>query len=106
MNRSEVIRTLKADEPELRTRFGVKSIALFGSVGRNEATASSDIDLLVEFDRPVSLFDLAAVQNYLERSLALGRVDLTLRESIYPALRDTILGEAVYVYGEEMEVSR
>jgi predicted nucleotidyltransferase len=104
--RDKVIQALRADEPNLRARFGVRSLALFGSVARNESKEGSDVDLLVEFDRAISLFDLVAVQQYLERLLDAGRVDVTVRESIYPALRENILGEAVHVYGEEMEVSR
>lgn len=105
MKRAETIEALKTNEEVLRGRFGVKSLALFGSVARDEARRSSDVDVLVDFDRPVSLFDLAALREHLEDVLGASEVDLTLRDSIYPALRERILGEAVYVYGEEMEVS-
>ena len=105
MNKSETIHALRNDESELRSRFGVKSLALFGSVARDEATAGSDVDVLVDFDRPISLFNLVALREHLEEVLGARKVDVTLRDSIYPALRERILGEAVYVYGEEMEVS-
>ncbi len=49
MKRSEVLETLAAHRDELRARFAVKSLALFGSVARDEATDTSDVDLLVEF---------------------------------------------------------
>ena len=52
---------------ELATDFGVKSLALFGSVVRGESTSASDVDFLVEFDgRPFGLFHLSRTQHYLE----------------------------------------
>lgn len=66
MIREEIILTLRNSREELTNRFGVKSLALFGSVARDEVTPVSDVDLLVEFDRPVGLFGLFALQDYLE----------------------------------------
>ena len=53
MRRDEAIRILSERKSELQKRFGVKSIAIFGSTARNEAGPESDVDVLVEFD-PVS----------------------------------------------------
>ncbi len=61
--------TLKQKKAELTNQFGVKSLLLFGSVARNEGTATSDVDLLVEFNRPVGYFGLFALQDYLEKLL-------------------------------------
>jgi predicted nucleotidyltransferase len=98
MNRKDVIRVLKEHRHELAERFGVKSLALFGSVVRDESTDRSDVDLLVEFDdRPMTLFHLAQLQQHLEDLLGVERVDLVMRDSIYPALRENILREAVDV---------
>jgi predicted nucleotidyltransferase len=74
----------------------VKSIAVFGSVARGEATPSSDIDLLVEFSRPVGLFEFIRLKFYLE-VLTSCRVDLVTHDAIRPAMRQDILNEAVYV---------
>ncbi len=62
MKRDEIIRILNEHRAELAKQYGVKSLALFGSVARDEATPASDVDLLVEFDRPVGLFGLFALQ--------------------------------------------
>ena len=62
MKRDAVIRTLQKQNAELRQQFGVKTLSLFGSVARDEATSSSDVDLLVEFDRPVGYFGLFALK--------------------------------------------
>ena len=75
--------------------MGVASLALFGSTVRHETTASSDVDLLVEFVRPVGLFTFYRVQEYLEEILGIDHVDLVLRRSVVDELRDGIYGEAV-----------
>ena len=97
MKRAEVLRKLRAERDYLRERYGVESLALFGSVARDDAGPESDVDVLVEFGRPITLFDLVAVQQYLERCLGVRRVDLVPRDSVYPAFRDDILGEALHV---------
>ncbi|MHB8255458.1 MAG: nucleotidyltransferase family protein, partial [Acidiferrobacter sp.] len=50
MNRQRVLELLSRSKPELRARFGVVRLALFGSTARDEATADSDVDVLVAFD--------------------------------------------------------
>jgi uncharacterized protein len=73
------------------TEFGVKSLTLFGSMVRDEATPESDVDLLVEFKGwLVGLFHLSCTQHYLESILGATKVDLVLRDSIKPALKDLI----------------
>ncbi len=97
MNRDCILKILAEHREKLAGEFGIRSLALFGSLVRDEATAASDVDLLVEFDdRPVGLFHLSRTQHYLESILGVPRVDLVLRDGIKPALRDSILREAVY----------
>lgn len=97
MNRSQVLQIIADHRAKLTSEFGVASLALFGSVVRDEATSASDVDLLVEFDgRPVGLFHLSRTQHYLETVLGVPHVDLVLRDAVKPALRDKILREAVY----------
>ena len=96
MTRSDLISKVKAHKAELR-KMGVSSLALFGSASRDETTTESDVDLLIEFDRPVSLFHLFEVQHRLEEILGVARVDLVQRGALHPALRDHILAEAVNV---------
>jgi hypothetical protein len=93
MNRPAVIRVLTAPQPTL-AEYRVEAVFVFGSVARNEASANSDVDLLVDFERPPSLFELARLRRAL--SGALGRpVDLVTRAALKPRLRDRILPEAV-----------
>jgi uncharacterized protein len=97
MKRDEIVRKLRAERDHLREKFGVASLALFGSLARDEAEPGSDVDLLVEFARPITLFDLVAIQQYLERCLGVSRVDVVPRDSVYPAFRESILEGAVNV---------
>jgi hypothetical protein len=94
MTRDDILAKLREHREDL-TRLGVKSLALFGSAARNEASAASDVDLLVEFDRPVGLFHFIDVKDYLENLLGC-RVDLVTRDALKPQLEPTILREAVH----------
>jgi uncharacterized protein len=96
MKQDDVLRILKQKNTELAKQFGVKSLQLFGSVARNEATPASDVDLLVEFDRPVGYFGLFALQDYLEKLLGCS-VDLGTPNSLKPYIRERIMGEIVHV---------
>ncbi len=96
MNQEVVLHLLKQKNAELDKQFGVKSLLLFGSVARNEATAGSDVDLLVEFNRPVGYFGLFALQDYLEELLGCP-VDLGTTDSLKSYVRDRVLGEAIHV---------
>ncbi len=96
MNKQEVIQIVRDHQRELADVYGVKSLALFGSVARNEAGSSSDVDMLVEFSRSVGLFGLFALQDRLEELFGC-KVDLGTPDSLKPRLRSTVLNELVYV---------
>ena len=96
MKRDQVAAILEQHAPDLRQRFGVRSLALFGSVARDQAGATSDVDLIVEFDRPLGYLGFFALQDHLERLLG-SKVDLGTRESLKPRLRARVLQELVDV---------
>jgi uncharacterized protein len=75
----------------------VSKVGLFGSMARGEATAESDVDLLVEFSKRKSLLAMVAVERKI--SAAIGRkVDLLTEAALSPYLRDRILGEVKVIY--------
>ncbi len=74
--------------------MGVRSLSVFGSVARDQAGPTSDVDFLVEFQTPVSFFELFDLQDLLESLLGC-KVDLVTRGGLRPELRDGILAEAV-----------
>jgi predicted nucleotidyltransferase len=93
VTQEQVRRCLAEARSELGA-LGVRSLDLFGSVARGEASPDSDVDLLVEFDRPIGLFHFFRVQRRLEEILD-ARVDLVMRDAVKPQLRDRILAEAI-----------
>jgi len=96
MKQDTVVEILKQKKAELTKQFGVKSLLLFGSVARNEATATSDVDLLVEFNRPVGYFGLFALQDYLEKLLGCS-VDLGTPDSLKPYIKERVMEELIRV---------
>ncbi len=96
MTRQEVIERIAAHREELQIQ-GVKSLALFGSVARGQAGPASDVDVVVELSRPMSLFGLSDLRHLIQEILGIDNVDLITRDGIHPALRDAILAEMVHV---------
>lgn len=95
MDQKDILAILRKQKSAL-DEFGVRSIALFGSYARGEAHRDSDIDVLVEFNRPVGLFEFARLKLYLEKLF--GReVDLVTPEALRKEMRDDILREAFHV---------
>jgi len=96
MTLTDIKNTLTALKPELHERFGVSEIGVFGSWVRGEQKESSDIDVLVDFDRAVDLFDLMELQEFLEETLGL-KIDIALRRSLKKYIGKQILAEVQYL---------
>ena len=96
MRKEQAISIIQQHQAALRTFHHVDSLAVFGSIVRDEAGPESDIDVLVAFDCPVGLFELAAVQGYLESILGC-KVDLGTPDALRPELREYILQETIRV---------
>ena len=85
-----------ADNSRQIKASGVRSISVFGSVARGDATDRSDIDLLVEFDSPIGLFALCRLRRLLEQMLGCS-VDLVTPDALKRQIKDRILREAIRV---------
>ena len=96
MNRDEILNTLRAHKVILSQHFGVKDLALFGSIVRDQASGGSDIDILVRFDRPTTSKAYFGVQFYLEDLLGCP-VDLVTDKALRAELRPYVEQEAVNV---------
>ena len=93
---AEYLRILREHLPELRERYGVASLGIFGSYVRGEQQANSDLDVLVEYARATDLFDFVALKLALSELLGVN-VDLVMRKGLKPRIGERILAEAVPV---------
>ena len=92
----EIKRVLAGHKRELRQRFKVKSIGVFGSFVRGEERKASDVDILVEFVEPVGFFEFIALEDYLSGLLGV-RVDLVSEKALKPRIGERVLKEVAYV---------
>ncbi len=93
MELSEIKDHLRELMPVLRERYKVEALEVFGSYVRGEQTKKSDVDLLVTFVSPYSLWELIDLERFLRRKLGV-RVDLVPKDGVKPALKERILSEA------------
>ena len=91
--KEDVLKIIKDMKGDLK-RFQVLSLSLFGSVARGEESASSDIDILVEFSEPVGIFTFIRLNNFLEEILSC-KVDLVTHDALKDRFREKILKEAI-----------
>ena len=96
MSKPNAMATLKKHGPELRRRFGLRKLSVFGSVARGEAVPGSDVDLLVEFEGTPDVNRNMELEFCIEDLLG-RKVVLARPESLRPRLRPGIEQEAVAV---------
>ncbi len=95
--RKELLKTLRRIKPFLEEKFGVKSLSLFGSFARADETIDSDVDLLVEFKEGFETFrNYMLLKDFLENQLQ-RPVDLVVRGTLKPFLKEEIEKEAIDV---------
>jgi hypothetical protein len=92
--KDEILAVLRSALPDLKRRWPIRSLAVFGSVTRGEASAASDLDVLVEFARPLGLSEFLALEDALS-ALVRRRVDLVTRAALKPYIGRQVLDEAV-----------
>ena len=93
MGRDDVLRMLGEQKARLEG-FHVRSLSVFGSVARDEATAASDVDILVEFDRPVGLLHFIRLRRFLEEVVG-RKVDLVTPGALRERMKAQVLSEAI-----------
>lgn len=95
MRREEVLTVLSQQRPRL-AELGVKSLRLFGSVARDEASTTSDVDLLVAFHRSPSFAEFMRLKILLEDLLG-ARVDLVTEPGLRARVRPSVERDAILV---------
>ena len=94
----KIKRILKKHESELREKYGIKEIGVFGSYVKGKQKKGSDIDILVEFypDTEMDLITFVELEEYLS-DLLRTKVDLVMKSALKPRIGKHILKEVVYI---------
>ena len=92
----EIKKTTHKYKQYLSDNFKVKSISVFGSYLRGEQKKKSDLDILVEFNETIDLFEFIRLENYLAEVLGC-KVDLVMKDALKPRIKDRILNDAVRI---------
>ncbi|MBI2917087.1 MAG: nucleotidyltransferase family protein [Chloroflexi bacterium] len=90
----DIVDTLRGHMPQLKERYEVRSLAVFGSYVKGRQRKGSDLDILVEFERPPTLFTFMDLEDELSSLLGV-RVDLVSRKALKGDIGSRILAEAV-----------
>jgi predicted nucleotidyltransferase len=93
---AQLLALLRQHMPDLETRYRVASLGVFGSYVRNEQQPDSDLDLLVEFHDPPSLFAFIRLENELSDLLGV-KVDLVMRSALKPGIGRHVLDETIQI---------
>jgi len=97
-NLKEIKKIIEEHRNELKTRFKVKEIGVFGSYVRGEQDSKSDIDILVDFDSEgIGYFAFCDLEDYLKKMLKVRKIDLVTRGALKPLIGRHILGEVKFV---------
>jgi len=87
---------LRNQFPSLAEQYNVATLEVFGSYVRHEQRKNSDLDILVTFSKPPSLFKFVRLENHLSDVLGV-KVDLVMKDSLKPAIEKNILREVLAV---------
>jgi len=96
LTKDYIINFINTQKPELSRKYGVKRIGLFGSYARGHANQDSDIDIVVELEKP-DLFILIGIKQFFEEALGTNVDIVRLRNRMNPALKTRIDRDAIYV---------
>jgi predicted nucleotidyltransferase len=97
MNKEFILSTLKSNESEI-SRYGIKTIGLFGSYAKDEQSENSDIDILIDFEPEKENFDnYMAVYDIIEKLFHNQKVEVVTKNGLSPYIGPKILNEVKYV---------
>ncbi len=95
LSQNDILLKLKELKPKLRREYAVKEIGLFGSFSDNSNTEDSDIDILIELDRPIG-WKFFTLELYLETVFG-RKIDLVTKNSLKYQIKDSILSQVNYI---------
>jgi predicted nucleotidyltransferase len=87
-DRDKVVRTLRSRRAHIERDYGMRLVGIVGSMARGEATAASDIDVMVDILETPSLFTISQAERELAEAVGMGLpVEFVFREDLKPAMR-------------------
>ncbi len=92
----EIKEVIQKHKDELRQQYGLKEIGVFGSYVKGAQREDSDLDILIEFERPVGFVKFLQLENRLSELLGV-KVELVTKKALKPFIGKRILQEVVYV---------
>jgi predicted nucleotidyltransferase len=92
----EIKKILKDNEVVLKDAYGVIEIGLFGSYTKRNQKKTSDVDILVEFEKAIDLLTFVQLKNHLSDLLGVN-VDLVTKKALKPKIGERILSKTVYI---------
>lgn len=95
-NLIEAKRVILEEKGNIAQNFGVKKIGIFGSFVFGDFTPKSDIDILVEFQKAISYFELISLEDYLSKKLG-RKADVVPKKALKAYIKNDILNSTVYV---------
>lgn len=95
LTKEDILTKLRELKPLLRSEYSVKEIGLFGSYASNSAKEGSDIDLLIELDKPIG-WKYFSLEIYLEKILGC-KIDLVTKSALRDRIKDDILSKVKYI---------
>lgn len=95
-NIQKIKEDIRKNREFLKNTYRVREVGIFGSVARGQKRKGSDIDILVDFSKPIGLFDFIRLERFLSQVLK-KKVDLVFKKAIKPAIKKEILDEVIYV---------
>jgi predicted nucleotidyltransferase len=92
----EIEKIIQKNKKELKEKYGLKEIGIFGSYVKGEQDENSDVDMLVEVERPMGFVKFIKLENHLSQILGI-KVDLVTKKALKPYIGRRILQEVQYV---------
>ena len=95
LNKKDILKRLTNLKPELKNKYKVSELGLFGSYASGEPQEFSDIDILADFEEGADLFDLVELSLFLEEEFKC-KVDVVSRNALREELKDEILKTVIF----------
>jgi len=92
----KIKKIIREHKPELKEKYQVKEIGVFGSYVRGEEKKKSDVDVLVSFKGSVGFFKFLDLEDYLHKLIGI-KIDLVSRKALKPVIGRYILKEVIYI---------